>query len=175
MCSEITCLYQHFQIKHAPPDGTLLKYSSHSYKYSSFSYVLYIFIRYDLNWGLFSGEFDSVEKVFVLKCLFLNFLMILKLSAIGLFGFIELLKDLKFLDLIFLKPAKPANYMLYAIVYKIQWQIYKQLPITLQVLKIFQFLYRYFLRKLNKEETETFQIKIESKTKKIIYSYWIFL
>ena len=50
---------------------------------------------------------------------------------------------------------------LYAIVYKIQWQIYKQLHITLQVLKMFQFLYRYLPLKLNKEENETLQIKIE--------------
>ena len=33
--------------------------------------------------------------------------------------------------------------------------------ITLQILKIFQFLYRYLPLKLNKEENETLQIKIE--------------
>ena len=58
--------------------------------------------------------------------------------------------------------------------YKIPWQIYKQLPITLHVLNIFQFLYRYYPLKLHKEENETLQIKIESKTKifEKIWSWW---
>ena len=40
-------------------------------------------------------------------------------------------------------------------------EFYKQSHITLQVLKIFQFLFRYLPLKLNKEENDILQIKIK--------------
>ena len=57
---------------------------------------------------------------------------------------------------------------------RIVTKFYKQLHITLQVSKIFQFLFRYQALNLNKEESETLKIKIELKTKKINIPYCIF-
>ena len=39
--------------------------------------------------------------------------------------------------------------------------------------KFWKYLFRYLPLKLNKEENETLQIKIEWKAKKIIFTYWI--
>ena len=53
-------------------------------------------------------------------------------------------------------------------------RVVTEFHIPLQVFKIFQFLFRYLPLKLNKKENETWQIKIEWKTEKIIFTYWIF-
>ena len=74
----------------------------------------------------------------------------------------------------FWKPTK-----LYAIVYKIQWKLYKQLHITLQVFKIFQFLFRYLPLKLDKKMRPC-KLKLNKKQKRLFFlieffSEWSFV
>ena len=51
--------------------------------------------------------------------------------------------------------------------YQIRTKLDKQLPVTFQVLKIFQFDPQYFVMKSNKDENGPLKIKIEAKMKKI--------
>ena len=53
-------------------------------------------------------------------------------------------------------------------------RIYKQVDVSLQVLKIFQFGYRWLPMKLHKEQNEPFQFLIGSKIKRINIDNWPF-
>ena len=63
---------------------------------------------------------------------------------------------------------------MYAIVCRVVTEFYKQLHITLQVLKIFQFLFRFLPLKLNKEENETLLLEFLLSGQNVHLQHWKF-
>ena len=117
------------------------------------------------NFKFCKSKFCPLKKNSIRKDnLFFYSILIWKVSFSSLFNF-------KGTEIKIEKLWKPAK--LYAIVCRVFTEFYKQLHITAGFRNFSIFIS--LPLKLNKEENETWQIKIEWKTKNIIFSYWFFL